>query len=258
MWHGLKRCLRSWYRLLRSSWQRNTVVSSSLHKLIGIGEVKLLSAAAGRVPWAFRWLFIRGPRGPRTNLLKLACHDQVAPAVHGEHQASDQVATVLMLLRVNHSDSCCRPMTVAGPCQCAAHSRFAFRCLSSSAEKLASNDIDNARSYRSEVIDLCAADIIAMRSENALSLVTPSCRESLLVWSSSVYGSRSPRPRTHCAGEYPLSSMAELPAHVTAAVGQVTRCIYSGPNLTLNSSSSRRACVFRIFHAAHRLRFAVE
>ena len=58
MWHQLKWCLRSWHRLLRSSWQRNTDVSSSLRKLIGIGEVKLLSAAAGRVPWAFRWLFI--------------------------------------------------------------------------------------------------------------------------------------------------------------------------------------------------------
>ena len=57
MWHGLKGFTRSWHRLLRSSWQRNTDVLSSLHKLIGIGEVKLLSAAAGRVPWAFRWLF---------------------------------------------------------------------------------------------------------------------------------------------------------------------------------------------------------
>ena len=58
MWHALKRCLRSWHRLLRSSLQRNTDVSRSLHKLIEIGEVKLLSAAAGRVPWAFRLLFI--------------------------------------------------------------------------------------------------------------------------------------------------------------------------------------------------------
>ena len=57
-WHELKRCLRSWHNLLKSSWQRNTDVSSSLQKLIGIGELKLLSAAAGRVPWAFRWLFI--------------------------------------------------------------------------------------------------------------------------------------------------------------------------------------------------------
>ena len=55
MWHWLKRCLRSCHRLHRSSWQRDTDVSSSLHKLIGIVEVRLLSAAAGRVPWAFRW-----------------------------------------------------------------------------------------------------------------------------------------------------------------------------------------------------------
>ena len=50
----------------------------------------------------------------------------------------------------------------------------------------------------------------------------------------------------HCAGEYPLSSMAELQAQVTAAVSQVTRCSCSGTNLTLNSSSNRRACVFQI------------
>ena len=56
-----------------------------------------------------------------------------------------------------------------------------------------------------------------MRSENVLSRVTRSCRESLPVWSNRVYGSRSPRPRTHCAGQYPLSSMAELQAQVTAA-----------------------------------------
>ena len=102
------------------------------------------------------------------------------------------------------------------------------------ARDVASTALDNARSYRSEVIDLCAGDIIA------------SCKESLPVWSSSVYGSRNPRPRTHCAGEYPLSSMSELQAQVTAAVSQVTRCSCSGTNLTLNSSSNRRACVFQI------------
>ena len=88
------------------------------------------------------------------------------------------------------------------------------------------------------MLDHTAADIIAMRSENALSLVTRSCRESLPVWSSSVYGSRSPRPRTHCAGEFPLSSMAELQAQVTA-VSQVTRC-------SCSSTSSRRACASQI------------
>ena len=107
MWHGLKRCLRRWHRFLRSSWQRNTDVSTSLHKLIGIGEVKLLSAAAGRVPLAFRWVFIKVHE---QNLL-LACHDQVAPAVHGEHQASDQAATVLMLLRVER-DPCCTSLSL--------------------------------------------------------------------------------------------------------------------------------------------------
>ena len=51
----------------------------------------------------FRWLFIEVHE---TNLLKLACHDRVARAVHGEYQASDQVAIVLMLLRVER-DPCC-------------------------------------------------------------------------------------------------------------------------------------------------------
>ena len=49
--------------------------------------------------------------------------------------------------------------------------------------------------------------------------------------------------------------MAELQAQVTAAVSHVTRCICSGTNLTLNSSSNRLECVFQISHAAHRLRF---
>ena len=40
------------------------------------------------------------------------------------------------------------------------------------ARDLASTARDKARSYLNEVIDLCAADIIAMRSENALSRVT--------------------------------------------------------------------------------------
>ena len=83
MWHWLKGCLRSWHRSLRSSWQRNTDVLSSLHKIIWIGEVKLLSTAAGRVPWAFPMAV---HRGPWTSLLKLACHDRVALA--GARRAS--------------------------------------------------------------------------------------------------------------------------------------------------------------------------
>ena len=90
---------------------------------------------------------------------------------------------------------------------------------------LASTACDKARSHLSEVIDLCAAGIIAMRSEHVLSRVTRSCRESLPVWSNSVYGSRS--PRTHCAGE---------PYHAI---------ICSATNLTLNSSISHLACVFQ-------------
>ena len=43
------------------------------------------------------------------------------------------------------------------------------------ARDLASTARDQARSYLSEVIDLCAGDIIAMRSENVLSRVTRSC-----------------------------------------------------------------------------------
>ena len=67
-----------------------------------------------------------------------------------------------------------------------------------------------------------------MHSENVLSRVTRSCRESLNVRSNSVCGSRSPGPRTHCAGEYPLSSLAELqipgdrgsePCHTVHLVG---------------------------------------
>ena len=93
-----------------------------------------------------------------------------------------------------HSDSCCKPMTVAVPCQCAAESRFAFSlflqqyttsptwksCRAGSApcaRDLASTARDKARSYLSEMIDLCAADTIAMRSENVLSRVTRSCKE---------------------------------------------------------------------------------
>ena len=84
-----------------------------------------------------------------------------------------------------------------------------------------------------------------MRSEKFLSRVTRSCRESLPVWSNSVYGSRSRRPRTHCAGEYSLSPMAELPAQVTAVMSHVTRCIWSATNLVLNSSINRLARVFQ-------------
>ena len=106
------------------------------------------------------------------------------------------------------------------------------------ARDLASTALDKARSYLSEVIDLCATDIIAMRSENVLSRVTRSCRESLPVWSSS--------ENPLCRREHPLSSMAKSQAQVTAAVSHVTRCICSGTNLTLNSSSNRLACVFQI------------
>ena len=86
----------------------------------------------------------------------------------------------------NHRDSCCKPMTVEGPCQCEAHSRFACplplqqykisstwkSCRAGSApcaRDLASTAPDKARSCLSEVIDLFAADMIAMRSENVLS-----------------------------------------------------------------------------------------
>ena len=55
----VERVSPEWHRLLRTSWQLHTDVSSFLHKLIGIGEVRLLSVVAGRVPWAFRWLFIK-------------------------------------------------------------------------------------------------------------------------------------------------------------------------------------------------------
>ena len=51
------------------------------------------------------------------------------------------------------------------------------------ARDLASTARDTARSYPNEVIDLCATEIIAMRSENVLSRVTRSCQESLPVWS---------------------------------------------------------------------------
>ena len=74
------------------------------------------------------------------------------------------------------------------------------------------------QAYLSDVIDFCAAHVVAVNSQNALSRVTRSRTESLPVWSSSGYGSRTPRPRTRCAGEYALSSLAELQARVTAAV----------------------------------------
>ena len=181
---------------------------------------------------------------------------------------SDAVASTVIVRCTNNSDSCCKPIDLAGPCQCAAHSRFALPlplqwyttspCRAWSApcaRDLASTALDKARSYLSEVIDLCAADIIAMRSENVLSRVTRSCKESLPDWSNSVCGSRNPRPRTHCAGEYPLSSMAELQAQVTAAMSHVTRCVCSGTNLTLNSSSNRLACVFQILSSRSQTAF---
>ena len=49
-----------------------------------------------------------GRRGPCRDLLKLAYHDQVALAVHEEHRALDQVATVLMLLRVERPTTATR------------------------------------------------------------------------------------------------------------------------------------------------------
>ena len=54
-------------------------------------------------------------------------------------------------------------------------------------------------------------------------------RESLPVWSNSVYGSRCPRPTT---------PLAEMQAQVTAVVSHVSRCNCSATNLTLNSSIS--------------------
>ena len=118
------------------------------------------------------------------------------------------------------------------------------------ARDLASTALDNARSYRSEVIDPCAADIIAMRSENALSLVTHSCRESLPVWSSSVYGSRSPHPRTHCAGEYRCHRWRE-PCYTVQLFRHKL-------DAELVKQSSRMCLPDPHPHAAHRLRFAVE
>ena len=48
-----------------------------------------------------------------------------------------------------------------------------------------------------------------------------------------------------CAGEYPLLSMEELQAQVTAVVSHVMGYICSGMNLTLNSSINRLVCVFQ-------------
>ena len=98
LWHWLKRCFWSRNDWLRSSWQRNT------------GGLSYLCANS------FGWVesddcvldacFDGVASSPGTDPLKLAYHDRVALAVHGEHQASDQVATVLMLWRVEH-DPCC-------------------------------------------------------------------------------------------------------------------------------------------------------
>ena len=92
------------------------------------------------------------------------------------------------------------------------------------------------------MIDFCAAAIIVMRFDNALSRVT-----------------RSFRRRSHCLIQqrvwqplsstenplrwsYPLSSMAGLQAQVKAVVSHVKGCIRSVTNLTLSSSISRLAC----------------
>ena len=102
------------FHVALASGQRNTDVSSSLHKLIGIVEVRLLSAAAGRVRGRFN-------------------HDQVAQAVHGEHQALDQVAIVLMLLRVER-DPCCTSLSLFNVLTI--DRALPFRCLSSSTQRL--------------------------------------------------------------------------------------------------------------------------
>ena len=247
--------------------QLDTDVSSSLHKIIGIGEVKLLSAAAGRV----RGRFDGGSSRVHEQIFwSLHVTTRWHRAVHGEHQTSVQVAIALMLLRVER-DFCCTsrslfdvPTTATrvadqwslqGCASVQPTRAFPFRCLSSITQRLrpgkavelgsapCARDLGKHCSWQCSIIpqrsdrSLCSWHHRDAFRECSVSLWLVRGRETLTVWSSNVYGSRSPRPRTHCARAYPLSSMAELQVQVTAAVST---------HLTLNSSSSRRARVFQI------------
>ena len=150
--------------------------------------------------------------------------------MHREHRASAHVPLLCgvsnmafdapIIVRCGHCDSCCNPMIVA-ECKCAAHSPFCIAiakyvasptCKSSRAwsapcaRDLASTARDKTRSYLREVIDFCAAEIIAVRSELALSRVTRSCREGLSL--SDPPACMVASAENHCAGEHPRRLLA--------------------------------------------------
>ena len=116
------------------------------------------------------------------------------------------------------------------------------------ARHLASTALDNARSYRI-VIDLCTADIIAMRSENVLSLVTRSCN--------SVYGSRS-----QSSSDNPLCR--RIPAVIDGGIasasddgGEPRHAVHLFQH-KLDAELVEQHVFSTFTHAAYRLRFAVE
>ena len=133
MWHWLKRGLRSWNDWLRSSWQRNTGGLSSLRKThlnwrnqtvacyltchvsgVGSRSMNISSDTCISRPSGTRGAQRASSIGPSGNSAgAVACRTK--PLLH----------FTVVVRCANHSDSCCKPMTVEGPCQCAAHSRFA-------------------------------------------------------------------------------------------------------------------------------------
>ena len=82
-----------------------------------------------------------------------------------------------------------------------------------------------------------------MRSMMCGSLVAAVWRLSCAFWLRMLYGSRSPRPRTHVDGECPLSSGMELTAQLSSTHIHSTRGRLS--KVTERSSITRRAWNFQ-------------
>lgn len=154
-------------------------------------------------------------------------------------------------------------MAVAEPLQCAVHSRFCFAAASPEAHNVIdlgklssrirsfalglspSTARDQARSHFSAVIDVCAVDFVAMRSQSALSRAAHSCRESDVQFDRdvrmAVAGFSQENPPTALVSSR-FASIAELQSQV--AVSHTTRCSSSATNLMLHSSINRLVCVF--------------
>ena len=172
--------------------------------------------------------------------------------VHEEHQALDQVATAQMMLcvsmRPSRGGASVQPIHVLRCRFLSSNTRHLQlgKALEQGsapcARDLASTARDKARSYLNEVIDFCAADIIAMRSEKcSVTCDTLVQRESHRLVHQRTWQSWSENP---LRWRVRTVTLAELQAQVTVVVSHVTRCICSATNLTLNSSIIRLACIF--------------